>query len=92
LGHDPCLVQALQCVEEVAGALDPYSGIEQRFLGQVLQIVGKVGQLMQKQVGRKRANGAREAERSKTSQTIGCAPMEANRPAFSADLVIAPTV
>jgi hypothetical protein len=47
-------------VDEIAGALEPNSGIEQRFLRQVFQRVRKVRELMQKQVGRKRAHGARE--------------------------------
>jgi hypothetical protein len=44
----------------VAGALHPNSGVEPRILRRVLQIIRKVGQLMQKYVGRKRANGAGE--------------------------------
>jgi hypothetical protein len=60
LCHDLRLVHALQRVEG-AGALDPYAGIEQRYLRQVFQIVGKVGQLMQNQVWRERANGALES-------------------------------
>ena len=62
-------------------------------LRQVFQIVGKVGQLMQNAgPGENERTALLRAERSKTSQTIGCVPMAASRPAFSADLVIAPTV
>ena len=60
LGHDLRLAQALQRVEDIAGALHPNSGIEQRIRRQVFQIVGKVRQLIHKDVGRKPANSARE--------------------------------
>ena len=92
LGHDLRLVHALQRVEEIAGALDPYAGIEQRYLRQVFQIVGKVRQLMQDEVRRERANGALESRAVEDVADDRLRSLAASRPAFSADLVIAPTV